>query len=190
MVGQCVVENPAIVKRILAEGHEIGNHSWSHPAFAKMSDAAVQSQISRTEDAIQQACGLKTVLLRPPYGSITKRQEEWIHNQLGMNIIMWEVDPLDWKYRNSAHVESEILRQVRPGAIILSHDIHATTVDAMPATLDALLARGYKFVTVSQLLAMDRSLPPKPDGEPSTPAKKTKTRQAEASAGGVKLPAI
>ena len=178
------------MKRILAEGHEIGNHSWSHPAFAKMSDAAVQSQISRTEDAIQQACGLKTVLLRPPYGSITKRQEEWIHNQLGMNIIMWEVDPLDWKYRNSAHVESEILRQVRPGAIILSHDIHATTVDAMPATLDALLARGYKFVTVSQLLAMDKPLPPKPAVDPSAPSKKTKNQQAGSASSSAKLPAI
>lgn len=179
MIGQCVVENPAIVKRVLAEGHEIGNHSWSHPAFAKMSDDAVTSQIDRTENAIEQACGLKTELLRPPYGSITKRQEEWIHDKLGMNVILWEVDPLDWKYRNSAHVESEILKQVRPGAIILSHDIHATTVDAMPATLDALAARGYKFVTVSQLLAMDQPTPAKPEASPTTPArKKTKAHQA------------
>jgi peptidoglycan/xylan/chitin deacetylase (PgdA/CDA1 family) len=190
MVGQCVVENPAIVKRILAEGHEIGNHSWSHPAFAKMSDDAVKSQIDRTEAAIEQACGLKTDLLRPPYGSITKRQEQWIHNTFGMNIIMWEVDPLDWKFRNAAHVESEILKQVRPGAIILSHDIHATTVDAMPATLDALLARGYKFVTVSELLAMDKPVPPKPPVDPSAPAKKTASRQAENSASDAKPPAI
>jgi len=184
MVGQCVVENPAIVKRILAEGHEIGNHSWSHPAFAKMSDSAVESQIDRTENAIEQACGFKTDLLRPPYGSVTKRQEQWIHDKLGMNIIMWAVDPLDWKYRNAAHVESEILKQVHPGAIILSHDIHATTVDAMPATLDALLARGYQFVTVSQLLAMDKPLPASSatPAKPAKPAKKTRTQQASTEA--------
>jgi hypothetical protein len=69
------------------------------------------------------------------------------------------VDPLDWKYRNSDRVERQILAGARPGTIILSHDIHATTVAAMPEVFDSLLAKGYKFVTVSELIAMDKPAP-------------------------------
>lgn len=69
------------------------------------------------------------------------------------------MDPLDWKYRNSDRVERQILAGARPGAIILSHDIHATTVAAMPEVFDSLLAKGYKFVTVSELIAMDKPAP-------------------------------
>jgi hypothetical protein len=76
------------------------------------------------------------------------------------------VDPLDWKVRNAGHVESEILKRTVNGSIILAHDIHKSTVDAMPGTLDGLLAKGHKFVTVSELLAMDRPTPPRPKPAP------------------------
>ncbi len=83
------------------------------------------------------------------------------------------MDPLDWKIHDSAHVKSVILKDTKPGSIILSHDIHKTTVDAMPETLDALLANGFKFVTVSQLIAMDHPEEPKP--KPDSPAPKAPT---------------
>ena len=156
VVGQSAAEHPEILKRAVAEGHEIANHSWSHPNFGKMSDGAVNSEIQRTQDVIVQATGVKPKLLRPPYGSITKHERDWIHDKFGYKIILWDVDPLDWKHRDSGYVENSILKQTRPGSIILSHDIHATTVAAMPATFDALLAKGYKFVTVSELLAMEK----------------------------------
>jgi len=170
MVGENAKEYPAIVKRIAAEGHEIGNHSWSHPNLGIMSDDKVRSELQRTDDAIFQACGVHPKVMRPPYGSLARGQRIWVNKEFGYKVILWDVDPLDWKYRNSAHVESEILKQTRDGSIILSHDIHATTVDAMPATLDELLAKGYKFVTVDELLTMDKPLPPKP--APSPAAKK------------------
>jgi peptidoglycan/xylan/chitin deacetylase (PgdA/CDA1 family) len=97
----------------------------------------------------------------------------------GYRIILWDVDPLDWQIRNSAHVESEILKQTKPGSIVLSHDIHKTTVDAMPATLDALIAKGYKFVTVSELLAMDKPATPKPKSPPATKATSAKGAAAK-----------
>ena len=184
VVGENAARYPKILRSEVAQGCEIGNHSWSHPDLAKMSKAAVTSQILRTQEAIQKATGLRPVLLRPPYGAITKSQEQWIHNQLGYDIAMWEVDPLDWKTMpnekhnpaaRSARVEREILKQVRPGDIILSHDIHSTTVDAMPATLDRLIAEGYKFVTVSQLINMAEPEPakPTPTAKKSSSAKKT-----------------
>ena len=174
VVGQNVVLHPEILKRAIAEGHEIGNHSWSHPDLAKMPDDAVRAELQKTQDAIVAAIGKKPTLLRPPYGAITKAQKDWISKEFGYQIILWDVDPNDWKIikgetavQRSARVENVILNGdktehgARSGSIILSHDIHATTVDIMPETLDKLLAKGFKFVTVSQLIAMEKPMPPK-----------------------------
>lgn len=169
MVGECAAEYPQIVKRIAAEGHEVANHSWSHPQLSRMSDEAVREQLRKTHDAIVNGCGVTPKLMRPPYGALNEKQRKWVNSEFGYKVILWDVDPLDWKVRNSAHVESEILKQTHAGSIILSHDIHKTTIDAMPATIDALLAKGYKFVTVSQLLAMDRPVAPKQKG-PAAPS--------------------
>ena len=154
VIGENVGEHPEIVARAARGGHEIGNHSWSHPNFAKMSDAGVRSQLQRTDDAIKSATGARPTLLRPPYGSITTREKRWIHDQFGYQIILWDVDPYDWKRPGPAVVRSRILKETRPGSIVLSHDIHPGTIEAMPSTLDALEAKGFKFVTVSELIRM------------------------------------
>jgi peptidoglycan/xylan/chitin deacetylase (PgdA/CDA1 family) len=125
-----------------------------------MSDDAVRSQIKRTEEAITGAIGSRPVLLRPPYGSITPRQKHLIHDDLGYEIILWDVDPLDWKEPGPNIVSSRILKETRPGSIVLSHDIHAQTIQAMPATLTELEAKGFKFVTVSELLKLQTPVPP------------------------------
>ncbi|MBV9643348.1 MAG: polysaccharide deacetylase family protein [Verrucomicrobia bacterium] len=159
LIGQNAAANPDLVRRILGEGHEVGNHSWSHPQLSKLSDDRVRVEITKTQDAIKQASGFTPTILRPPYGAITPRQRAWIETQFGLNIILWSVDPFDWKRPGASVITQRILSQVRPGAIILSHDIHKQTVDAMPATLDGLIAKGYKFATVSQLLAMNKPKP-------------------------------
>ena len=180
MIGQNAERNPAIVKRILAEGHEIGNHSWTHPQLSKLSDDRVTEEINKTQNAIKDSSGYTPVLMRPPYGAITARQKDWIEKQFGLSVIIWSVDPFDWKRPGASVIEERILAGARPGAIVLSHDIHKQTVDAMPATLDALAAKGFKFVTVSQLIAMNKpksSATPSPQSRPSgsprpSPAKK------------------
>jgi peptidoglycan/xylan/chitin deacetylase (PgdA/CDA1 family) len=171
LLGENVVQHPEIVKRILAEGHEIGNHSWDHPQLSKLSDDRVTSELTRTSDAIREACGYTPKVMRPPYGAITKRQRDWIAEKLGLSIILWSVDPLDWKRPGPSVVSRRILSGAGPGAIILSHDIHKPTVDAMPATFDALLAKGFKFVTVSELIAMNKPAPPKPEAQTSNTQK-------------------
>src|SRR6202022_2804443 len=160
LIGQNVADNPDIVRRILADGHEVGNHSWTHPQLSKLSDDKVTAEVTKTQDAIKDASGFTPTLLRPPYGAITTRQRDWIESRFGLNIILWSVDPFDWKRPGASVITQRILTQVHPGAIILSHDIHKQTVDAMPATLDGLIAKGYKFVTVSQLIAMNKPKPP------------------------------
>jgi peptidoglycan/xylan/chitin deacetylase (PgdA/CDA1 family) len=154
VIGENVAEHPEILARATREGHEIGNHSWSHPNFAKMSDERVRQQLWRTDTAIQSASGRRPILMRPPYGSITTREKRWIHNELGYDIILWDVDPYDWKRPGSAVVRNRILKETHPGSIVLSHDIHPGTIEAMPSTLDALAAKGFKFVTVSELIRM------------------------------------
>ena len=121
-----------------------------------MSDEAVRHELQTTDDVISQAAGFRPKLMRPPYGELTQKQRLWVHNDFGYKIILWDVDPLDWKDRNAATVARRIIAGARPGSIILSHEIHATTIAAMPEVFDALLAKGYKFVTVSELLAMDK----------------------------------
>ncbi len=156
VLGECVEQNPDVLRREVAEGHEIGNHSWSHPNLAKLSDADVRSQLQRTEDIIVKTAGIKPKLMRPPYGELTKRQRMLVNHELGYKVILWDVDPLDWKRPGPNVVAQRIIAGARPGSIILSHDIHPPTIAAMPQVFDALLAKGFKFVTVSELLAMDK----------------------------------
>ena len=165
VIGENVAEHPEIVARAAQEGHEIANHSWSHPNFGKMSDEGVRSQLQRTDDAIKNATGKGPTLFRPPYGSITERQKRWIHDEYGYDIILWDVDPLDWKRPGPAVVRNRILKETRPGSIVLSHDIHPGTVEAMPSTFDELEAKGFKFVTVSELLGMATPETPHPKAE-------------------------
>ena len=156
VLGECVQQNPTVLQREVAEGHEIGNHSWSHPNLAKLSDQAVRSQLQRTEDIIFKTAGVKPKLMRPPYGELTKRQRIWVNHDFGYKVILWDVDPLDWKRPGPSVVARRITAGARPGSIILSHDIHPPTIEAMPQVFDALLAKGFKFVPVSELLAMNK----------------------------------
>jgi peptidoglycan-N-acetylglucosamine deacetylase len=169
VIGENVAEHPEIVARAAREGHEICNHSWSHPNFAKMSDERVRQQLWRTDTSIQSATGTRPTLMRPPYGSITAREKRWVHDELGYDIILWDVDPYDWKRPGPVVVRNRILKETHPGSIVLSHDIHPGTIEAMPSTLDALAAKGFKFVTVSELIRMaaPRRLPTSSQPEPT-----------------------
>jgi peptidoglycan/xylan/chitin deacetylase (PgdA/CDA1 family) len=167
VIGQCVQENPALLRREIAEGHEVGNHTWSHPNLAKLPDDGVRTQLQQTEDIIVKTIGIKPKLMRPPYGALTKRQQQWINHDFGYKIILWDVDPVDWKRPGSDVVAQRIIAGARSGSIILSHDIHPGTIAAMPQVFDALLAKGFKFVTVSELIARSQT---SPTPAPSAPA--------------------
>jgi len=179
VLGQLVQEHPEIVARAVAEGHEIANHSWDHKALNKLGEGGLQHELADTSAEITKATGKPVTLMRPPYGATNPRLNRAIEKEYGMKVILWSVDPLDWKRPGPQVVEQRILAGAKPGAIILSHDIHPGTIDAMPATLDALTAKGYKFVTVSELLAMESKKPaaapaatPAPAAQKSTKSKK------------------
>ena len=166
LVGRNAAAFPDVVRRIVAEGHEVGNHSWSHPLFTQLGKDSVESQLRRTHDAILKACGTAPLLYRPPYGAVGVSQRARIEKTFGYPAILWDVDPQDWKTpRTAQKVYDRIHSQTHPGSIILCHDIHEPTVAAMPATLDDLTARGYRFATVTQLIAF--TTPPEIMGPPA-----------------------
>ena len=156
LVGKCVAENPEIAKQIVDEGHEVANHSWDHPLLTKLAEGSVREQLQKTHDVIKQTTGVTPTLMRPPYGGFTKNQQAWSHGTWGYKCILWDVDSLDWQHRNPAKTESIIMANTHPGSIVLCHDIHKTTIDAMAATLDGLSKKGFRFVTVSELIAMNK----------------------------------
>lgn len=172
VVGQNAAEYPAILKRAVAEGHEIANHSWSHPSLSKLSVSGIESQLDRTDAAIEKGVGRRTKLVRPPYGATNATVRKVIADR-GEIVVLWSVDPLDWKYRNADRVARELIQGAAPGGILLAHDIHPSTVASVPEVLSKLTAQGYKFVTVSELLAMETSPAPVPEPSPAAAATAT-----------------
>lgn len=178
LIGENAAANPEIVAREAREGHEVANHSWSHPNLAKMSDDGVRGQLRRTEDAIRSATGNRPIFLRPPYGSITARQKRWINQEFGYKIVLWDVDPLDWRRPGPNVVCNRIVKMTRTGSIILAHDIHPGTIEALPCVLSQLEAKGFQFVTVSELISMQTPLPPRPSPSPKSAAAKSTSTSA------------
>jgi peptidoglycan-N-acetylglucosamine deacetylase len=159
VVGRNAAEYPQIIQRMVDEGHEIGNHSWSHPSLTGLGSSSLRKQLDDTNAAIEKGGAPRPVVMRPPYGATSARLNKLFDEQYGMKSILWSVDPLDWKYRNATKVYNSIVQKAHPGAIILAHDIHPSTVRAMPDVFDTLLAKGYQFVTVSELIAMENQAP-------------------------------
>lgn len=149
VLGKNIAGNEAILKRMKSEGHVVGNHSWDHPVLPKLSLDEAKKQITDTEDSLTQVLGSSSKLMRPPYGAITDE----IRNSLDLSFIMWDVDSLDWQSKNETAILTEIQRQARNGSIVLMHDIHGTTVNALPRVIEYLKEQGYSFVTIPELLS-------------------------------------
>ena len=147
MVGHDVEGNEDIIKRVIAEGHQIGNHSWDHPVLTKISLEKAKSQINDTTAALKKVSGLDVHIMRPPYGAIN----ETIQAAVDQSFILWDVDTLDWKNRNTASIMKEV-RKAQAGSIILMHDIHQTTIDALPLILQYLTEQGFEMVTIEELM--------------------------------------
>ena len=151
LIGSKVSSQANVVRSIHARGHQLGNHSWSHPELPKLPVDQIAGEIDRTNDAIKQATGVTPAILRPPYGAVNGVVLEQLRLR-GMSSILWSVDTRDWADRNSDIVCSRAVAGARPGAVILMHDIHQTSVGAVPCILSALKQQGYSFVTVQGLI--------------------------------------
>ncbi|MBV9464384.1 MAG: polysaccharide deacetylase family protein [Verrucomicrobiae bacterium] len=152
VIGDEVRQHPEVLKRIVAEGHEIGNHTYHHPQLSKLSPERVRAEIQDTQDEIEKVLGFRPRIMRPPYGAYAQR--DWpIFDELGVNVVIWSVDTMDWK-RKGDYIVHTVERDTRAGSIILCHDRKAETVRVLPQILDDILARGLKPVTVSELVGL------------------------------------
>lgn len=157
LIGELVARHPDVARRTLAEGHEIGNHTWSHRFLTLQSSHSIATELEQTHEAVEAAVGAPPTTLRPPYGAVTKRMTRWIDHRFGYPTVLWSVDAEDWENPGSPVIAERLVSGARNGSIVLAHDPLAPTVDAMPETLDRLLTRGFHFVTVSELIAVDNS---------------------------------
>lgn len=152
LIGRQIAENQDLVERMKAEGHQVGNHTWNHVRLGTTADAAVVSQeIQKTDTLLRQILGEGTYWLRPPYGAIQETQKA----QIPVPMVTWTVDSRDWESLNTEKVVQEVLKDVKPNSIILMHDIFPTSIDAALRIVDVLQAKGYWFVTVEELLALN-----------------------------------
>lgn len=151
MLGSQVEYYPSIAKQVFDEGHEIAEHTMNHKDLTRLDQAQIKEEIQSSSNHILEATGSLPTSLRPPYGAFNDSVGA-IAQELELPVIMWSVDSEDWKSRNVQAINNEVMTTVHPGAIVLLHDIHATTADALPQLLTNLKNEGYEFVTVTQLL--------------------------------------
>ncbi|WP_098743169.1 polysaccharide deacetylase family protein [Paenibacillus sp. EZ-K15] len=147
MLGNRVDFYPEIVKEVADEGHELGNHTWNHKDLTTLSKVEGIKEVERTNQAIKSAAGRESTAFRPPYGAVNKQ----VQSAISSPTVFWTIDTLDWKSRNPAAILNIVLENVRDGSIILMHDIHATTAEAVEPILKYLKKEGYEFVKVSEL---------------------------------------
>ena len=150
VLGNRLTYYPDIVKRAYDEGHEIGNHTWSHPNLTSLSKDALVEEVISTSNEIAKITGKTPKTIRPPYGAYNEALKEFV----SMPLVLWSVDTLDWKHKNKERIKQITQAKVKNGSIILMHDIHQASADALEDIIINLTKQGYRFVTVSELLQL------------------------------------
>jgi peptidoglycan/xylan/chitin deacetylase (PgdA/CDA1 family) len=163
MVGEHIDAFPGLARHVAEGGFEIGNHSYTHADLTHLSAGEVERELARTSKAIRRATGRPVTLMRPPYGA-RNHAVDLAARQAGLTEVLWDADTLDWLHRSPAYVTKRALRKAKRGSIILMHDIHPTTVKAVPGLIRRLRADGYTLVTVSELGGPGRKGPGHSDG--------------------------
>ncbi|HUB67047.1 MAG TPA: polysaccharide deacetylase family protein [Candidatus Methylacidiphilales bacterium] len=151
MIGQHAAAAPELARRILAESHTVGNHTYTHPKLTELPGAQAESELVRTQDTLAEILNHRPAIFRPPYGSFRKNQSG-LARSLGLRVVLWSVDSRDWTQPGADQIIDAILAQTKAGSIILCHDLHHQTADCLGRVLDQLLERQYHFVPVTAFL--------------------------------------
>ena len=148
LIGEQIEGNEDLIKRMEEEGHQIGIHSYEHRWLTALSAADFARQVDRERQLLYEILGREDFLLRPPYGGVDAAVEK----RANTPIVLWSVDPEDWKDNNIDRIVACVVEQASDGDIILLHDLFPNSAQAALRIVDALLAKGYCFVTVEQLM--------------------------------------
>ena len=150
MVGDRVPSRAAEVQRMVAEGHEVANHTYSHTYLNKVDAATIRSQVAKCNDIIEQTCGVRPTVMRLPGGN----KNSTVLQNVNMPIILWNIDTLDWKTRNAQSTIGAVVGHVSNGDIVLMHELYDATAQATETIVPALVEQGFQLVTVSELAAL------------------------------------
>lgn len=134
---------------MLADNHEIGNHSFSHADFRFIDAAQIDGEIAQTQNAVVSATGYSPHIFRPPYGALPATQAGQLTQ---FPVILWNNDPEDWERHTHDITAAHVGAQALPGGIVLMHDLYPETINAIPAMIDGLRTQGYELVTVTELM--------------------------------------
>lgn len=148
VIGQSAEKYPELVQRMIAEGNQVGNHTYSHVQLTACDESNALEEIRRTQEVIYQATGFQARYIRPPFGS----WNETLQEETSLVSVLWDVDPYDWKVQNTDAIVNSILKQTEDGSIILLHDVYETSVEAALKAADIFLERGYRFCTVDEIM--------------------------------------
>lgn len=151
LAGYWVDKHPDYVVKIAEAGHEIGNHSYSHPHMNTLNEQGIRYELQKNGDLIRDLTGQRTTLFRPPFGEYNNQVISTAY-ALGYHTIQWSVDSLDWKNLTSNQIYDRVMDQVGPGSIVLFHNAAPGTPGAIRRLIPDLLAKGYEIVPVSELL--------------------------------------
>lgn len=154
MIGVNVNQYPQTAREVIAAGHEVGNHTYTHSHISRLNESTLETELEKCEDVLEELCEYRPHLFRPPEGAVTSYVEH-CSERGDYTMILWSIDTHDWAHRSAADIVDTVLSQVRPGSIILMHDYIGTdshTAEALSVFLPELLRRGYEPVTVSRLL--------------------------------------
>lgn len=154
LVGEWVDKYPQSVKDLYAAGHEIMNHSSTHPHMSKLSREQILKELNECNDKIETLIGVRPILFRAPYGEYNDLLLDTAES-IGMYTIQWDVDSLDWKNPTSSEIAQRVINRVEPGSIVLFHNAATNTPGALPTIIETLLAEGYTFVPISENIYKD-----------------------------------
>ncbi|PQZ98815.1 polysaccharide deacetylase [Arthrobacter sp. MYb224] len=149
VLGKNVKKHPKTLERMAQEGHQIGSHTFDHKDLTTLTADGIEQEVQWTAEAIEEASGVRPDILRPPYGSHGAVYDRLVPYPL----VLWDVDTMDWQHHDPEKTVEIAMEEVNPGSIILMHDIHESSVQAVPQLVEELRQAGYTLVTVEQLFA-------------------------------------
>ncbi len=148
LIGKNAKENPDLVRRLDAEGHLIGNHTYNHVEITRLSDEEAKKELMDTDEVISQITGKHVEYMRPPFG----QWQDNLEKELNVMPVMWSIDPLDWTTKNVDEIVNKVVTQAKENDIILLHDCYDSSVDAALRIVDILRKKGFEFVTADELI--------------------------------------
>lgn len=158
VMGCKVKLHSSLLQRMVKEGHELGNHGWNHPVLPRLSFDDVQKQLRATTLAIYDATNVTTTIMRPPYGKTYKKLNQFILEKENLTAVLWSFDTLDWRRPLVTELSTSITKGPKSGDIVLCHDVHPGTIEAIRYSLIDMTRDGWKFVTVTELVKLSSSM--------------------------------